>query len=102
VLPKILLMQSYYYFLLIIGLSLILLVRFFILRKRNIPAEMFLEALRNENSGNFEEAVITYENALNEVKKIRFHDSSLKRRITEKLKVLRTIIDYEHSQHVVR
>jgi hypothetical protein len=95
-------MQSYYYFSLVIGLSLILLIRFYILRKRNISAELFLEALRNENSGNFEEAIVTYENALNEVKKVRFPDGSLKKRITEKLKVLRTIIDYENSQHVIR
>jgi hypothetical protein len=72
------------------------------LRKKNIPAELFLEALRNENSGNFEEAVVTYENALNEVNKTRFHGGSLKTRITEKLKVLRTIIDYENSQHIIR
>jgi hypothetical protein len=95
-------MQSYYYFLIITGLSLVLIIRFFILRKRNIPVGLFQEALRNENSGNFEEAVVTYENALHEVKKIRFPGTSLKKRITEKLKVLRTIIDYENSQHIIR
>ena len=88
-------MSFLYYFILIIGLSLIfLLVRSLVLQKKNIHANLFLEALRNENSGHFEEAIITYESALNEVKKRRFHNS-LKNKIIEKLKVLHAAIDYK-------
>ncbi len=90
-------MTPFYFFFLIIGLSLIiLLVRSLITKKKNIPANLFLEALRNENSGHFEEAIVTYENALNEVKKRRFH-SVLKNKIVEKLKVLHSAIDYKRG-----
>ena len=83
-------------------LSLIIfLLRYFLLRKRDIPVELFVEALRNENSGQFEEAVITYENALDAVKKSRVH-SYLKNKIIEKLKVLHTIIEYKNSLHFIR
>lgn len=75
---------------------IILLIRSFILRRKNIPVDLFVEALRNENSGYFEEAVINYETALNEFKKNRSH-SNLKNKIIEKLKVLRTVIEYKNK-----
>jgi len=67
-----------------------------ILRKKNISIELFSKALKNENSGHYEEALVTYKNALNEVRKIRFH-SSLKDKIIEKIKVLNTYIEYKNS-----
>jgi hypothetical protein len=76
----------------------ILLVRSFILRKRNIPVELFVEGLKNENSGHFEAAVITYETALDEIKKIRFHND-LKNTIIKKLKLLHAVIDYKNNFH---
>ncbi len=92
-----------YYFLLFLMLSfIILLVRAFIRRKRNIPVELFIEALRNENSGQFEAALHTYENALFEETKIRFQSSGLKNKIKEKLKVLHTMIEYKKSFHYTR
>jgi len=95
-------MPLYYYFLLIMLLSLIvLLIRSFVLRKKKIPVELFTEALKNENSGNFEAALITYESALNAATKSRVH-GYLKNKITEKLKVLHTIIEYNNSLHIVR
>lgn len=95
-------MPFYNYFFLIIVLSLIILsVRFFILRRKNISLELYVEALRNENSGHFEVAVINYEAALDEVKKIRFH-SILKNRIIEKLKLLHTIMEYKNNLHFMR
>jgi hypothetical protein len=101
--PKILLMQSYYYLFLITALSLIILLfRSFALRKKKISVELFVEALRDENCGHFEAAAITYKNALNEVKKNKFHDSNLKNKIIEKLKLLHTIIEYENSLHIIR
>ena len=92
-------MQLYYYlFLAIAALIFVLLVRYFILGKKNVSVRLFAEALKNENSGHFEEAVITYQNALDEVKKIRFH-GNLKHKIVDKLKVLNTVIEYTHRVH---
>jgi hypothetical protein len=96
---KNLFMPFYSYILLIMVLSLIiLLIRSFILWKKNIPIELFVEALRNENSGHLEEAIITYETALYEFKKNRSR-SNLKNKIIEKLKVLRIVIEYKNKFH---
>jgi hypothetical protein len=65
-------------------------------RKKNLPVELFVEGLRYENSGYFEEAILTYENALTEIKKEKFH-GNLKNKIIQKLKVLHTIIEYKKS-----
>lgn len=78
-------------------LLIILLTRFLIARQKDIPAELFAEALKNENCGYFEEAMVTYENALVKVGKSRFRDNSLRKRIIEKLKVLHTTIEYKKS-----
>jgi hypothetical protein len=71
-------------------------------RKKNIPVELFTEALRNENSGQFETALVAYERALNEVKKTRFQGSTLRSKIVHKLKVLHTVIDYKNGFHFGR
>jgi len=95
-------MPLYYFVYLIILLAgFFLLVRYIIQRKTSLPIQLFIKGLRTENSGNFDEATISYENALNEVKKIRFHHS-LKNKIIEKLKVLRTIKTYKKDQNFVR
>jgi len=65
-------------------------------KKKNLPVELFVEGLKYENDGHFDEAVINYENALTEVKKNRFH-SNLKNKIIQKLKVLNTIIEYKKN-----
>jgi hypothetical protein len=66
------------------------------LKKKNLPVELFVEGLKYENDGYFEEAIINYENALSEVKKNRFH-GDLKNRIIQKLKVLYTISEYNKN-----
>src|SRR5687768_13400653 len=92
-------MTFYYYLFLFLLLSIIFLViRSLLLRKRNISVELFAKALSNENNGNFEEAVINYECALQEVKKIRFH-RNLKNKIIAKLKVLHTFIEYQNNMN---
>jgi hypothetical protein len=92
-------MQFYSYIFLLMILSLIiLLIRSFILWRKNVPVELFVKALRNENSGHFEEAVINYETALNKFKKNKSH-SNLKNKIVEKLEVLRTVIEYKNKFH---
>jgi hypothetical protein len=71
------------------------------LRRIDIPAGLFIEALRNENSRDFEAAVAAYESALYEVKKSRFNNS-LENRINGKLKVLHTVIECEKNIHFIR
>jgi hypothetical protein len=84
-------MPLYYFVYLIMLLGgFFLLVRYIYHKKTSLPSQLFLKGLRTENSGNFDEAVVSYENALYEVNKIRFHHN-LKNKIIEKLKVLRTL-----------
>jgi hypothetical protein len=95
-------MQLYYYpFLVIAALTVFLFVRYFVLKKKNVPVRLFAEALKNENSGHFAEALITYQNALDEVEKIRFH-GNLKSKIVGKVKVLNTVIAYTHNNRFTR
>jgi hypothetical protein len=75
---------------------MIILIRFFSLSKKGLPGRLFAEALRDENSGNFEKAVINYRTALEAANNKRFH-SNLKDKINEKLKVLHTVIEYRRS-----
>jgi len=76
---------------------IILLVRAIVLRKNIIPGKLFAEALRKENSGHFEDAIITYQNALDETKKIRFNTNTRKNIIIEKLKVLHSVLKYRNG-----
>lgn len=95
-------MPLYYYLFLFIVLSIIfLIIRFLVLRRKNISVELFVKALKNENSGHFEDALITYESALNEVNKIRFH-GNFKNKIIEKIKLLHTLIEYKDSFRFIR
>ena len=83
----------------ILPLVIIMLIRWFVPRKKNLTIELFAEGLRNENSGDYEAARIAYENALDKVKKNRFYSNSMKNKIVEKLKVLNTVIDYKNNSH---
>ena len=80
----------------------ILMIRRIVSTRRNAPDELFAEALKNENSGQFEAAIITYERALGEVKKAGFQNGDLKNNIIEKLKVLNTVIGYQNGFHAGR
>jgi len=71
------------------------------LKKKDLPVELFVEGLRYENDGHFDEALINYENALSEVKKNRFH-RALENKIIQKLKVLHTINEYRKNIQYVR
>lgn len=95
-------MPFYYYFIFFIGLSIIILVlRTLLSRKKNFSVDLFNEAIRNENNGLYEEAVVKYESALMEVNKTRFH-RTFKNKIIEKLKVLHTLIEYNNSVRIIR
>ena len=79
----------------------ILVISSILVKQNNLPVRLFIEAQKNENDGHFEEAVTTYESALDEVRKFRFH-GSLKNKIIDKLKVLHTAIEYKNNLHFVR
>ena len=79
-----------------IALLIIFIIGSLILKRKNLPVELFVEGLKYENDGHFDEAIINYKNALSEVKKNRFH-SNLKNIIIQKLKVLHAIIKYKKS-----
>ena len=95
-------MPFYFYLFTAAGLLMILaLIRFFMLRKQHAGVNLFAEAIKNENSGNFEEAIIAYNNALTVVKKNKFHND-LENKITEKLKILNSTIAYNKSFRLTR
>lgn len=77
-------------------------IRRFIVQKKNVPGELYAEALRNENSGFFEMAIDRYEKALSEASKTWYQDNNLKFKIIAKLKVLHTVIDYKNGFHTGR
>jgi hypothetical protein len=83
-------------------LIIILLIRSVVLKNNRVPEKLFVEALKNENSGDFEAAVILYDNALHEVKKGKLHDFSLENKIIEKIKVLHMTIDYKNNLQFTR
>ena len=74
-----------------------ILIRSFFQKGRNAPVELFAEALRNENSGHFEKAILNYKPPLDIVNKTGFHRNSLKNKIVEKLKILHTVTDYNNN-----
>jgi hypothetical protein len=79
-----------------IFLITILVISSILVKKNNLPVRLFIEAQKTENDGHFEEAVVTYESALDEVRKFRFH-GNLKNKIISKLKVLHTTIEYRNN-----
>ena len=84
-----------------IALLIVSIISSLFLKKKDLPVEFFVEGLRYENDGHFDEAIINYENALSEVKKNRFH-RALESRIIQKLKVLHTINEYRKNIQYIR
>lgn len=84
-----------------LALITFLLIRSVLSKKKSLPVRLFIEAQKNENDGQFEAALIAYGSALHEASKVRFH-GSLKNKITDKLKVLQTIIEYKNNLQFVR
>jgi hypothetical protein len=80
----------------VVLLLIIFLVLLFIYKKQNVPARSFSAALKNENNGDFKEALVHYEIALTEVKKTK-RNNSLRIKIIEKIKVLHTVVQYEKN-----
>jgi len=79
-----------------IALLIASIISSFFLKKKGLPVELFIEGLRYENNGHFNEAITNYQNALSEAKKNRFQED-LENKIIQKLKVLNTIIEYQRN-----
>lgn len=88
--------------LIMLVIFIIYLYRRFIPQRKNNPGKLLSEALRNENNGYFELAVLNYEKALKEVKGNRLLKSSLRSKIILKIKILYTVIDYKNGFHLGR
>lgn len=86
----------------ILSLLAIYLFRRFVPENKNIARVLFSEALKNENDGYFETALINYGKALEAVKKSRFYRSSLESKIVAKLKILQTVIAYKNGIYTGR
>lgn len=85
-----------YIFVIVVILTILFLVRLYFSRKRSLPVQLYMAALKNENSGELEAAIGIYNNALNEAKKLR-GQGDLETRIIEKLKLLNTVIAYRNA-----
>jgi hypothetical protein len=62
-----------------------------------IPERMFNEALQYENDGFFKKAELIYRSAMEEVKRKKLQSSKLKDKISMKIKLLHTVIEYNSS-----
>lgn len=95
-------MLFYYYIYIVIAVLLIaVLLRYVVLGRKNSSVVLFLKARKNENAGDYAEAISNYEAALQEVNKIRFH-KGLKSQIIDKLKILNSFIDYHQNLRMKR
>lgn len=95
-------MPTYYFlYLFVLLVVLFLLARFFVLKSKPLPMQLFQKGLQTENNGHFDEATSIYENALYEVKKNRFHHL-LKMTLIEKIKLLKQIKKYNKEQNFIR
>jgi hypothetical protein len=65
-------------------------------KKKSIPVNLYFEALRKENMGEFEVAERVYQSALEQVGKYRFHED-LKLKIEEKIRLMHTLMEYERN-----
>ena len=87
--------SSLYLFLLILAAAAgVLLVLFFLNKKSH--TELYSEGVRNENAGDYNLALHNYEDALSEVRKHNMNDK-FSEKIAQRMKILRTTIDYEKN-----
>ncbi len=83
----------------VIPTVIILGVLFYLLQKQNSHTELYSEGLRDENNGSYKTALHKYEDALNEIRKLRL-DDKFGHKIAARIRVLRTTIEYENNfQH---
>ncbi|HTI11302.1 MAG TPA: hypothetical protein VL832_22170 [Puia sp.] len=85
------------YLLLFVSLAVIALaIILFILHKKNSHTELYSEGVRNENEGHYRLALRNYEDALQEIRKLKIN-KEFGKKIAGRIKILRTTIDYEKN-----
>ncbi len=83
----------------VLPIATVLGVLFYLFKKQNSHTELYSEGLRDENNGSYETALHKYEDALNEIRKLRL-DDKFGHKIAARIKILRTTIEYENNfQH---
>lgn len=88
-------MSPYLYgFFFVLICAVLFIVRRLARKRRNTPDMLLAEALRYENNGIYDKAVASYQAALEKIKKIR-SQRMLHSKISQKLKVLHTLMEYE-------
>ena len=80
--------------LIVFSALLCLTVFYFFWYKQNAHTELYSEGVRNENEGRYTLALRNYEDALSEIRKLRL-SKKFGLKIVQRIKVLRTIINYE-------
>lgn len=90
---------SFYLFLFIGSVILGLIIIFVVLRTQNGRTGLYCEGIRNENDGRYNLAIHNYEDALNETRK-PWMKKNLIKKITGRIKILRTTIEYEKNFRV--
>jgi len=85
---------SIYIVILIVLVVLIFSVAILFRRKKYTYTSLYAEGIKNENNGSFAAALESYNNALAEVEKYKFHEK-MKQQLLEKIKILKSTIEYE-------
>ena len=80
--------------------GIIIIIVFIRIYKRRSHTELYSEGVRNENNGYYEQALQNYEDALSENRKLKL-GGKFGKRISQKIKILRTTIDYEKNFHTI-
>jgi hypothetical protein len=79
------------------ALSVILIAQY----KKNSHTGLYKEGVHHENEGDYQSALQNYEDALMEIRRLKV-DNKFGDKIEERIKILRTIIDYEKNFQVGR
>ena len=90
-----------YPFILSFLIILIAVVIFIAFYKRNGHTELYSQGVRNENDGNYVLALRNYEDALREARKLKL-GKKFGAKIAQRIKLLRTTIDYENNFQIGR
>ncbi len=64
--------------------------------KKISHTELYKEGVRHENEGDYKLALQSFEDALSEIRKLKV-DSKFGNKISERIKILHTIIEYEKN-----
>jgi hypothetical protein len=91
--------SSFYFFLFVALIILGLFIIFIIQHRKKSRAGLYCEGIRNENDGRYNLAIHNYEEALDEIRSPRMKRSLIKK-ITGRIKILRTMIEYEKNFQV--